>query len=102
MAWGDGWLGAGGVEGAAGGLSFVYLVSFILCVSCIVSFRLFFHLSILFPALFLSFVSCIEDDAVAQDVPIDRHQLEQAVAKACGLIEDAQAQVILRGHCCGG
>ena len=34
-------------------------------------------LSILFPALFLSFVSCIEDDAVAQDVPIDRHQLEQ-------------------------
>jgi len=82
MAWGDGWLGAGCVEGAAGGLSFVYLVSFILCVSCIVSFRLFFHLSILFPALFLSFVSC----AVAQDVPIDRHQLEQAVAKACGLI----------------
>jgi len=43
-------------------------------VSCIVSFRfLFLHLSILFPALFLSFVSCIEDDAVAQDVPIDRH-----------------------------
>jgi len=36
MAWGDGWLGAGGEEGAAGGFSFVYLVSLIPCVSCIV------------------------------------------------------------------